>query len=160
MVVLWKKKVKWCFKIKDGAKVTKPSKIISDSYIELAKNTLKGAEIMLKERDSLWSTVMIYYAEYYALYSFLARIGIKCENHFCSILLVAYLLGKEKTKTIEEDREKRIDAQYYLRILEEDKINDMFRSAKIFVAEFEDIASKMNEERINFLRNKIKRMSR
>lgn len=157
---IMEKRVKWCFKLKDGAKLTNPSKIISDSYIELAKNTLKRVEIMLNEKDFLWATVMIYYAEYYALYSFLARIGIKCENHFCSILLVTYLLGKEKTKTIEEDKDRRVDAQYYLRTVEEDKIKDMFKSAKIFVAEFEDILSKMNEEKINFLRNKIKRVLR
>ncbi|MEM5828999.1 MAG: HEPN domain-containing protein [Candidatus Aenigmatarchaeota archaeon] len=140
--------------------MTKPSKIISDSYIELAKNTLKRVETMLNEKDFLWATVMIYYAEYYALYSFLRRIGIKCENHFCSILLATCLLGKEITKTIEEHKDRRIDAQYYLRIVREDKINEMFRSAKIFVAEFEDIVSKINERKIRFFRNKIKRLLR
>jgi uncharacterized protein (UPF0332 family) len=150
------KKVKWCFKIKDGAKLVRPNKIISDSYIKLAKQTLKKAEAMLDEKDLLWATVMIYYAEYYALYSFLARIGIKCENHFCSILLASYLLGKEKTRIIEEDKDRRIDAQYYLKTVGEDKIKDMLKSAKIFVAEFEDIITKIDENKIDFFKNKIK----
>ncbi|RLE42949.1 hypothetical protein DRJ48_02310 [Candidatus Woesearchaeota archaeon] len=30
---------------------------------------------MLRQNDLLWSTVMVYYAEYYALYSFLAKVG-------------------------------------------------------------------------------------
>lgn len=151
------KRVKWCFKIKDGGKLIKPNKTLSDSYIKLAKDTLKRAEITLNEKDFLWTTVMIYYGEYYALYSFLARIGIKCENHFCSILLVAYLLGKEKTRVIEECRDKRIDAQYYLRVVKEDEIKKMLVLAKIFVAEFEDFLSKMGEEKINFFRKKLKK---
>lgn len=42
--------------------------------ITLAKNSLKRAEFMLKEKDFLWATVLTYYAEYYAISSFLARI--------------------------------------------------------------------------------------
>lgn len=152
------KRVKWCFKIKDGVKITNPSKIISDSYIGLAKSTLKGAGMMLDGKDLLWATVMIYYAEYYALYSFLARIGVKCENHLCSILLVAYLLGREKTKKIERDRYRRVDAQYYLRTVEEDRIMDMFNSAKIFVNEFDDIVSKIKDEKIDSYRRRLKTM--
>jgi len=153
-------KVKWCFKIKDGARLTNPSKTISYSYMELARNTLKRIETMLDEKDFLWATVMIYYAEYYALYSFLARIGLKCENHFCSILLAKLLLGKEKTKTIEEDKDRRVDAQYYLRTVPEEKIRNMFSSAKIFVADFEDLVSKMNEEKISSFRSRTKKLLR
>jgi uncharacterized protein (UPF0332 family) len=152
------KRFRWCFKIKDGAKLLRPSKIISDSYLYLAKNSLKRAESMLEEEDLLWATVMIYYAEYYALYSFLARIGIKCENHFCSILITKLLLGKEKVRRIEEDKEKRIDAQYYLRVSNKHKIRDMLKSAKIFVAEFEDIVSKLDEDKINFFRDTIRKL--
>ena len=154
------KKLRWCFKTKGGAKLLKPSKIISDSYLNLAKNSLKRAETVLGEGDLLWTTVMIYYAEYYALYSFLARIGIKCENHSCSILIAKVLLGKEKVRTIEEDKEKRIDAQYYLSVPEKHKIRIMLNSAKIFVSEFEDIVSKINEEKIDFFRNKIRKLLR
>lgn len=154
------RKIKWCFKIKDGAKITNPSKTISDSYIRLAKSTLKATETMLEKKDLLWATVMIYYAEYYALYSFLARIGIKCENHSCSILLTAHLLGSESIKRIEEDKKRRIDAQYYLRVVGKNKIKDMFNSAKMFVAEFEDTVSKISEEKTGFFRNKIKRLLR
>lgn len=154
------RKLKWCFKIKDGIKVLEPNKIISDSYIKLAKDTLKRAEVMLNEKDVLWTTVMIYYAEYYALYSFLARVGVKCENHLCSILLTKHLLGKTKTELIEEDKERRIDAQYYLKVVEENKIKNMLNSAKFFVADFEDIISNLDDKKINFFRNKIKKLIR
>lgn len=147
--------LEWCFKIKGGAKIVRPNKVISTSYMKLAKSTLKRAESMLREGDLLWCTVMVYYAEYYALYSLLARIGIKCENHFCSILIVKFLFGEEKVRPIEEGRDKRIDAQYYLKTVNKEKIVNMLNSAKFFVAEFEDMVSGLDERKISFFRKKI-----
>lgn len=115
---------------------------------------------MLNEKDFLWTTVLAYYAEYYAISSFLARIGIKCENHFCSILISQFLLGKEELKVIESHREMRIDAQYYLKIFEELKIREMLNQAKIFVAKLEDRISNLNEREISSFRNKIRKLLR
>jgi len=148
------KKLEWCFKIKDGIRIKKPSDEISHSYLELAKSSLKGAETILRQ-NLLWATVMVYYAEYYALYSFLAKIGVKCENHFCSILLVKFLLGEEKVKLVEEHRQKRIDAQYYLKIDQEKEVENMLREAKFFVTEFEEFVTNLNEKEIEEFRQKI-----
>ncbi len=108
---------------------------------------MKDAEIMLN-RDLLWTTVMIYYAEYYALYSFLTRIGIKCENHLCSILLTKFLLGNEKVALIEKHRKNRIDAQYYLEIRQKNEIKGMLNEAKFFVANFEEIVINLSKSEI------------
>ncbi len=94
------------------------------------------AEKNFSDNDLLWTTVVIYYAEYYALYSFLQKIGIKCENHFCSILAVTLLLGEEKTRCINEHKDRRIDAQYYMRVGQEEQINKMLQEAKFFVSFF------------------------
>jgi len=91
----------------------------------------------------LWTTVAIYYAEYYALYSFLQRIGIKCENHSCSILVVTVLLGKDKTEIINSHKEKRIDAQYYMKIGKEGEVEKMLQEAKMFVSMFDEIVSSL-----------------
>lgn len=64
-------KVKWCFRIKDGLKLAEPNELLARSYLEEAKSSLLRAEKNLEENDLLWATVVIYYAEYYALYSFL-----------------------------------------------------------------------------------------
>lgn len=109
-------KLAWCFKLKDGLKMAEPNERLAKSYLEEAKSSLERAEKNFRDRDLLWTTVVIYYAEYYALYSFLQRIGIKCENHACSILAASVLLGQDKIKTIEGHKDKRIDAQYYMRI--------------------------------------------
>lgn len=84
------KKIKWCFGLKDGLKIVEPNENLSKSYIQESKSSLSRAEKDFKDDDLLWATVVIYYAEYYSLYSFLQRIGIKCENHFCSILAVTF----------------------------------------------------------------------
>lgn len=151
-------KIDFCFKIKNGIKIIEPNKTISDSFLKLAKTTLKRAELMFKENDLLWTTVMLYYAEYYALYSFLSKIGIKCENHSCSILLTKYLLGKESTKIIEEQKNRRVSSQYYLRIFEERKIKEMFTSSKYFVAEFEEKIMTLTPSIIEQLRKKVKNL--
>ncbi len=149
------KKLDWCFKIKEGLRIVEPNERLSKSYLEQAKSSLLKAERDLNEKDLLWSTVAIYYAEYYALYSFLQKIGIKCENHSCSILVIEFLLGKDKTKTINEHKEKRIDAQYYMKTDQEPKIKVMIQEAKRFVSMFDEIISNLSKKEINEYRTLI-----
>lgn len=108
----------------------------------------------------LWATVVIYYAEYYALYSFLQKIGIKCENHFCSILVAGNLLGKEKTETINQHKEKRIDAQYYMKTGKEEQVITMLQDAKAFVAEFDTLVTNLTDAETNSYRKKFKSVIR
>lgn len=149
------KKLRWCFKLKDGLRIVEPNEGLSKSYLEQAKSSLLRAERDLEDKDLLWATVAIYYAEYYALYSFLQKIGIKCENHACSILAVTFLLGKDRTKTINIHKDKRIDAQYYIKVGQEDKIKSMLQDAKIFVSAFDDIVSNLIEKEIKEYRKII-----
>ncbi len=142
------KKLNWCFRLKDGLKIAEPNERLSKSYLEQAKSSLLRAEKDLNDNDLLWSTVAVYYAEYYALYSFLQRIGMKCENHACSILAVGFLLGEDKTKTINQHKDKRIDAQYYMKVDQEAKIRLMLQEAKIFVSNFDEIVSKLSESEV------------
>ena len=109
----------------------------------------------MEDNDLLWATVAIYYSEYYALYSFLQKIGVKCENHSCSILAVSLLLGEGKTKTINEHKDKRIDAQYYMKVDQEIKIKAMLQEAKMFVADFDEVVSNFSEEDIKQYRENI-----
>ena len=139
------KKLKWCFKLKDGIKIVESNERLSQSYLAQAKSSLLRAEKDLNDNDLLWSTVAIYYAEYYALYSFLQRIGVKCENHTCSILAVTLLLGEEKTKTINQHKDKRIDAQYYMKVDQDTKVRLMLQEAKTFISDFDELVSNLTE---------------
>ncbi len=149
------KKLHWCFKIKDGLKIVEPNERLSKSYLDQAKSSLLKAEKDLNDKDFLWSTVTIYYSEYYALYSFLQKIGIKCENHICSILVVSSLLGEDQTKTITQHRDKRTDAQYYMKVGQEENIRDMLNEAKMFISYFDNLVSNLSDEEIKDYRESI-----
>jgi len=114
-----------------------------------------GQKKDFEDKDLLWATVTIYYAEYYALYSFLQRIGIKCENHSCSILAVGFLLGEDKIKIINEHKDKRIDAQYYMKVDQEDKVKRMLIEAQNFISDFDDLVSNLSDKEIKKYRDKI-----
>lgn len=141
--------LKWCFGLKDGLRTVEPNERLAKSYLDEAKSSLERAEKNFKDSDLLWATVVMYYAEYYALYSFLQRIGIKCENHFCSILATTVLLGEGKTKIINQHKDKRIDAQYYIKVDKEAQVRQMLQEAKMFVSMFDEIVSNLSEEEIN-----------
>lgn len=148
--------LKWCASLKDGLKIVHPDEILAKSYLNEAKSSLKRAETDLKEGDLLWATVVIYYAEYYALYAFLQKIGVKCENHHCSILSVGELLGNEKITAINNHKSKRIDAQYYMRIGKQEEVQKILQEAKAFVAEFDNLVSNLSNEEIEKYRRKLK----
>ncbi len=149
------KKLKWCFKIKDGLRIIESNERLSKSYLQQAKASLLRAQKDLKDKDLLWTTVAIYYAEYYALYSFLQKIGIKCENHSCSILIVSFLLGEDKIKIINEHKEKRIDAQYYMKVGQEDTVRVMLIEAQNFVSYFDELISTLSNKEVKEYRDKI-----
>jgi uncharacterized protein (UPF0332 family) len=148
-------KLKWCFRIKEGFQIVESNDNLSKSYLEEAKSSLKRAEKDLEDGDLLWSSVIMYYAEYYSLYSFLQKIGIKCENHSFSIALVEYLIGVEKTKIINEHKEKRIDAQYYMRTGKREQVSEMLKECKEFILEFDTLVSMISEEEVKSYRNKV-----
>lgn len=152
------KKLRWCLRLKDGIRIMKPNERIAKSYLEEAKSSLHRAEKDFAEGDLLWATVVIYYADYYALYSLLQKIGMKCENHFCSILLASFLLGEESVKTINIHKDKRIDAQYYMKVGKEEDIKKMLEEAKVFVSNFDELVSNINEEEIESYRSKMRKV--
>ena len=147
--------MEWCFKLKDGLRIVEPNERLSKSYLEQAKSSLLRAEKDLNDNDLLWATVTIYYAEYYALYSFLQGIGVKCENHACSILAVSLLLGEEKTAIINKHKGKRIDAQYYMKFDQANKVTAMLQEAKIFVSNFDEIVSNLSGNDMGLHRDRI-----
>jgi len=149
------KKLKWCFRIKEGLRIIQPNERLSNSYLAQAKSSLFRAEKNLNDKDYLWATVTAYYAEYYSLYSFLQKIGLKCENHGCSILAVEFLLGEGKTKIINEHKNKRIDAQYYMKVGQEENVKTMLQEAKTFVSMFDELVSNLTENEIKCYQEKI-----
>jgi len=148
------KKINWCFKIKNGLKFVEPSEIISKSYLEQSEKTLSKIKELIEEEDFVWASARIYYSAYYLILSFLYRVGVKSENHDCSIKLVEFLLNKKLDLKL--FKENRVDSQYYFKFKERKDLLDLYSKIKLFYLEFKKIILSLNEKEIEDCIKKIK----
>jgi uncharacterized protein (UPF0332 family) len=151
-------RIKWCFNKKE-VKFIEPNENIAKEYINSAEETL----IVLNDingKSNIWLATTKYYCEYFALYSLLMRIGIKSEIHDCTIEILKFIeqkgyLDEATIKTIEEDKELRIDNQYYLKNIPVIIDFDKLRYLILYMKELINIIS--NEE-IDNIRKEIKKI--
>jgi len=112
-------KLMWCCKQKFGLKIDKPNDNLAKEYLQSAEETLSILQD-IKGKSNMWLATTKYYCRYFSIYALLQKIGIKCEIHDCTIE-VATLLDKIKiipegySSKLEDDKEMRIDNQYYLK---------------------------------------------
>ena len=91
------------------------SEDICDSYSQKSANCLRSAKLLLQNNLFENSIGMSYYAMYNLLLALLFRVGVKCENHNGSILLLKLLFKQDNLYTlISEAKKERIDKQYYV----------------------------------------------
>lgn len=55
------------------------------AYFQKSRNALKSMEVNAQAGLAEWSVSASYYAKYFAVYSLLSKIGVKCEIHDCTI---------------------------------------------------------------------------
>ncbi len=146
----------WCKKQKKGLKLIEPNNNLSNEYLLEAEKTLHSLKD-LNEDSNVWKSTKKYYFEYFLIYSFLIKAGIKSEIHECTIQLAKFL-EKEKLipngfgKILEQDKELRIDNQYYLKN-KEIKINS--EELSDFYLEMKKAISELTNEKISKLRKII-----
>lgn len=110
--------IEWCKK--QGMKLIEPNNNLAEEYYKNAEETLRVTNLIKNSGSNMWLATQKYYTEYLAAYSLLMKIGIKSEIHSCTIEVIK-LLEKENiitfnlSKTLEDDKELRIDNQYYLK---------------------------------------------
>jgi len=110
--------IEWCKK--QGMKLIEPNDNLSEEYYKNAEETLRVTNLIKNSGSNMWLATQKYYTEYLASYALLMKIGIKTEIHSCTIEIIR-LLEKENiitfklSKNLEEDKELRIDNQYYLK---------------------------------------------
>ncbi len=137
----------WCTRIKKGIKLTNPSKEEANSYYEKA---IEDFELLKEEKfPKKWIPIVSYYIAYYSMYSLLREIGIKSENHNCSIKafeLILELINENKRviRVIKKLKKKREEAQYYL------------KEVKINVNEVKEVVEFVKNVRVKILSNKEK----
>lgn len=150
--------IEWCKKQKRGIKLIKPNDNLFQEYIQTAEETLDILK-SIEGKSKVWLATTKYYCEYFAIYSLLMKIGIKCEIHDCTISLCKLLedmeILPEGYRTIlEKDKQLRIDNQYYLKNkdvpLDYDKIVE-------FVITIKNLALKLTKEETDGIRETVRK---
>ena len=146
--------ISWCKKQKNGIKLIEPNDNLSEEYLRNAEESMKVLKIIYPVQSNMWLATTKYYIEYFSVYSILMKIGIKCEIHDCTLTLVKLLekkniFKKGTDKTLDDDKELRIDNQYYLKnkkvFIDFEKLSGLIVNARKIVNEL--TADKIQEIR-------------
>ncbi len=155
-------KIKWCLKVKNGIELVEPNDNLSKVYLEKSESALRAAAVLKENKD--WEISSCYYAMYFALYAILMRIGIKCENHSCTIEFMNHFLldyfDKEDMKSIKNSMNLRVDAQYYAdREISEEKYRKLINGAPSFLVKCKEVLFKIRDEETDDIRRRIKKIA-
>lgn len=122
--------------------VVEPSDDVKESYLAKADNCLKSAKILLQSGLYENSVGEAYYGMYNCLSALLYKVGIKCENHSASIILLGTLFGAGSlARTISLAKRERIDKQYYVESRQKAKVTE--GSCRGMILKTEDFIIKM-----------------
>ncbi len=147
--------LEWCKK--QGMKLIDPNDNLAEEYYRNAEETLRITNLIKNSGSNMWLATQKYYTEYLAAYSLLMKIGIKSEIHSCTIEIIG-LLEKNKiidfsfSKLLEEDKQLRIDNQYYLKNRPVDF--DQKKLSQV-VLKVREILDTITTEQINKIRKSI-----
>lgn len=144
----------WCAKQSRGFQVIEPNSNLAKDYSIKAETALESIKT---ETAKEWKIVKAYYAMYFSLYAIMLKLGIKCENHTCTILFMKELLSEffspEECKLLKESMKARVDSQYYTnREVADDFYQSILKQAPIFLMKCKSIGLNLNERRIQEIR--------
>jgi len=150
-------KINWCKKQKSGIKIQEPNNNLSKEYYENAEESLRVLRSITETKSNMWLATTKYYIKYFAVYSILIKLGIKCEIHDCTIALVKFLeedniIEKGISKSLEDDKELRIDNQYYLK---NKTVEINFEVLSNFLLSIKESLDGLDEEIIKRVREKM-----
>ena len=153
--------MRWCFTSKNPVELIEPSSNLAHAYIEKSKDSLEMAQLAIKADKKEWAVTAMYYCQYLILYGLLQKIGIKSENHTCSILLTERFIkkvGEEHIKQIKDFKDERIERQYYVAKSDIEALNIglLNGKAKRFYYYFVELINTITEKEIIEIRNEIK----
>ena len=149
-------------KLKQEEKLTliEPTEEVCKSYSKKSANCSQSAKLLLQNNLYENSISMSYYSMYNFLLALLFKVGVKCENHTGSILLLQLLFEEQALYRIISDAKKeRIDKQYYVTTekdeLTKDIAEELFYRAEDFVLKIKLVIQQLNNETIEHLRKKF-----
>ena len=151
--------LKTCKSMKDGIKLIEPNPNKAKSYLNMAEISSKE----LKNVESwIWKASISYYSMYYSLYALMIRLGIRCEIHYCSLIVMRECLrdfySEEDIKMISTAFNARIDNQYYTdRPVNKEAIERAQKYAPEFLIKTKDIISQLLEKDVKGIREKLQK---
>ena len=153
--------IKWCMKLKNGIELTLPNDNLCRAYIKKAETALSAALALKGNKE--WEVSSSYYAMYFSLYAIMSKIGVKCENHSCSIAFMKEFLSEKFKKAnsdfLKKAMQARIDMQYYSnRGIDEQFYQKMMKHAPIFLVECKEIINSVRQEEIIQIRDKLEKI--
>ncbi len=152
------KKENFLNKLREEGKLelVEPSKELRQSYLEKSESNLISAKILLNNNRLEEAVSLAYYSMYHALTALLLEIGIKCENHTASIILLKEIF-KIDTLDIWSAKKERVDKQYYTDFqISKEEVIETIKKAEEFNKKILDFVSKLTNERIKIYRKRLK----
>lgn len=129
-------------------KIEEPSVEIKAAYLQKSSKSLLSAKAVLKIGNLEDAVSLAYYSMYHCLTALLFRMGIKCENHAASIILMKEIFGLDN-KEISYAKSERVDKQYYVdfNIAKEDA-DKAIKAAESFNSEMRAFIDKLSQASI------------
>lgn len=152
--------LKWCCNQKNGIKLIEPNDNLARGYLKMAENSL-GTMNRERKYNLMFAISACYYSMYYSLYSVCMKIGIKCEIHSCTLefmkTVLAEFYSREDVKIIKRAFDSRNIAQYYVdKIVLKEEYDYIIEESLNFFNKSKEILSKINEEDIKHLRERVR----
>ncbi len=133
-----------------------PNDEIKQSYFRKSESYLSSTKLLLENNKLEEAVSMGYYSMYYSLLGLLFKVGVKCENHTASMILLKEVFNLDNSR-IYQARKERIDKQYYVgfEIAKQDVI-EMVKIAEEFDSELLDFTDRLDNDKIAGIRRKFK----
>lgn len=133
-----------------------PSEEIKQSYLKKSESNLISAKILLENNKLEESISLVYYSMYHMLTALLFKVGIKCESHSASIILLKELFSIDNSDIFFAKKE-RVDKQYYTDFyITKEEILEAVKIAEDFNKRLFDFISKLDNHKIKEYREKLK----
>jgi len=137
-----------------------PSEEIKNAYLKKSESFLSSAKILLASEKLEESVSMAYYSMYYITLALFFRVGIKCENHTATIILLEKIFSIDNSK-LSFAKKERVDKQYYIDFhITKEEVKDLIKSAEAYNAMLYDFIARLNVEKILEFRKKFKKILR
>ena len=154
------KKKDFLIKLKKEGKIglVESSEEIKNSYLEKSESNLVSAKILLENNKLEESVALVYYSMYSSIIALFFKIGIKCENHSATIIILKEIFGINNSD-ISFAKKERIDKQYYADFnVTELEVKESLKIAEEFNAKVLDFIIKLNNSDVEKYKLKFKEL--